>query len=175
MTAHLAALTGRAPADVAIRRDAAGRPFLDPPGPDFSVSHSGDVLLVAVAAGEGRVGADVERLRQRPRMERMAEARFPPPVAAAIRAARDERERLARFYAFWTAYEAFAKALGTGLALDPRRLDVTPAGDDGALSLSHPTAGKGPWTGRHLPLDGALACVVAAAPRCAVRRHKNGA
>ena len=168
--AELARVAGRPPEAIEIRRTAAGRPYLDPPGPAFSVSHTRDLLAVATApAGGGGLGVDIELLRPRPRLDRIAERAFPPAVAAQVACAASEADRLRRFYAFWTAYEAFAKALGAGLSLPARELAVAEvAGDPGALRLSHPAAGPAPYAGRRVALAGAAACVVAAAPACTV-------
>lgn len=114
---------------------------------------------------------DVERLRARRQLARIAERSFPAAVAAAVLAAADEAERLERFYRFWTAYEAFAKALGAGLALPARELAVSAGSEPDELVLSHPAAGDEPWAGRHVPLAGAIACVVTSAPRCTVTRR----
>lgn len=97
--------------------DRNGKPRLatDPGRLSFNLSHSGGLALVAVAPGDIEVGIDVERLRPRRDLARLAERWLPAADAAAVAAAPlDERERL--FYAAWTRHEARVKCSGAGLA-----------------------------------------------------------
>ena len=98
-----------------------GKPYL-PGGPSFNVSHSVEFLAVAVA-DEGRVGVDVERLRPVRRSDRVAARRFAPSEQAWL-GATGLRERDAAFLRIWTRKEAFAKALGSGLATPYRSFSV---------------------------------------------------
>ncbi|KAA9132920.1 4'-phosphopantetheinyl transferase family protein [Microbacterium caowuchunii] len=101
-----------------------GKPrFAATPDADFSVAHSGDVVLVAVGTGV-QVGADVEAAPF---------AAFDSPAltrrmctgaeTAALRAvpAPDRADAAA---SLWTAKEAFVKALGEGLRRDVRTVPV---------------------------------------------------
>ena len=109
----LARLTQVAARDIRFAYGAHDKPFL-PGGPSFSLSHSGKRVLIALAAG-GRVGADVERIRPVRRLEALAARWFAPGERAWLSAV-PEGEREAAFFAVWTRKEAFAKALGRGLA-----------------------------------------------------------
>jgi 4'-phosphopantetheinyl transferase len=101
-----------------------GRPKL--PGTDLhtSISHSGDVVGVALTAS-GPVGIDVEAVRDRdyaalvPRVCRPEER---PHVTSA-----------ADFYAYWTRKEAVLKATGDGLRRSMDTVAVTPPGTGPAL------------------------------------------
>lgn len=90
-----------------------GKPYL-PGGPSFNVSHSADFLAVAVTE-RGRVGVDVELVRPIKRSDRVAARRFAPAEQAWIATAGPD-QRDAAFLRVWTCKEAFAKALGDGLA-----------------------------------------------------------
>ena len=93
------------------------------PSVDVSISHSGRMLLVAVVRG-GRLGVDVEdepfdvfgrpslvrRMCSGPERDQLAS--LPEP---------SRRRTLARI---WTLKEAALKAIGVGLAVDPRRIVV---------------------------------------------------
>lgn len=107
-------LGGEAPELVA---DADGKPRLAeaPERLSFNLSHSAGLALVAVAAGGTPVGIDVERLRPRRDLARLAARWLPEDDAAAVAAA-TEAEREAVFYAAWTRFEARVKCAGTGLA-----------------------------------------------------------
>jgi 4'-phosphopantetheinyl transferase len=98
----------------------------------FNLSHSGDLALVAVARGGIEVGVDVERLKRRRDLVRLAARWLPAEDAEAVAtAAEDEREEI--FYAAWTRHEARVKCTGVGLSGPPppdnvvaRQLEVGP-------------------------------------------------
>jgi 4'-phosphopantetheinyl transferase superfamily len=120
---------GAAPGDggagIELRVDADGKPRLAvaPERLSFNLSHSGDLALVAIAPGGVEVGVDVERLRPRRDLGRLAERWLPAADAAAVAAA-GEAEREAVFYAAWTRHEARVKCTGTGIAGPPPGLEV---------------------------------------------------
>ncbi len=96
------------------------------PDVDVSISHSGRTLLVAVVRG-GRLGVDVEEepfdaFGRAPLVRRMCTASERARVAQLPDASR--RRALARL---WTIKEAALKAMGVGLAVDPRRIVVPDA------------------------------------------------
>jgi 4'-phosphopantetheinyl transferase len=128
----LPAAEGRAAARAALRTILAG--YLGEPEPDlapgpngkpglakaaerlsFNLSHSGGLALVAVVPGDAEVGVDVERLRPRRDLARLARRWLPADDAAAVAAA-PAAEREAAFYAAWTRHEARVKCTGAGLA-----------------------------------------------------------
>ncbi len=80
----------------------------------FNLSHSGDLALVAITPGGVEVGVDVERLRPRRNLVRLAERWLPPADAAAVAAA-GGGEREPAFYRAWTRHEARVKCTGAGL------------------------------------------------------------
>jgi 4'-phosphopantetheinyl transferase len=82
----------------------------------FNLSHSGRLALVAIAPGGVEVGIDVERLRPRRDLIRLAERWLPTDDAATIAATTDGAPREAAFYAAWTRHEARVKCTGEGLA-----------------------------------------------------------
>jgi 4'-phosphopantetheinyl transferase len=112
LRAALAERLGTPPANIALSLDPDGKPVLDSPRDlHFSISHTSGLGLVALS---GRpVGVDVEEVRPRERLERVAARVF----AAADRKRLGElrgREQLEFFYAAWTAREARLKA-GPGI------------------------------------------------------------
>ena len=84
----------------------------------FNLSHSGGLALIAVAPGDVEVGVDVERIRPRRDLARLAARWLPAADATAVVAAPPE-EREAAFYAAWTRHEARVKCTGAGLAGPP--------------------------------------------------------
>jgi 4'-phosphopantetheinyl transferase len=103
-----------------------GRPSLAPndannTAPSFSLSHSGDVAVVAVA-GEP-IGADVERVRPRRYLDAVAR-RILRDDEFARWAALAGDEQLVAFLRVWTAKEAYLKLLGVGITRALRDVDV---------------------------------------------------
>lgn len=96
----------------------AGKPFvaLDH-APRFNVSHSGDLVLLALHP-TCDVGVDVEQIRPARDLPALA-ARFLPAADAHAIAAAPEPDRAAHFFAAWTLWEARLKAAGTGLGSTP--------------------------------------------------------
>ena len=90
-----------------------GKPFLADIPLSFSLSHSGEWVVCALADRE--VGCDVERVR--PVRTAVAGRYFRPEEAATIAAAPTPDERYDRFFRYWTLKESFVKALGSGLRL----------------------------------------------------------
>lgn len=105
---------------VELRADKDGKPrlALAPERLSFNLSHSGELALIAIAPGGAEVGIDVERLKPRRDLVRLAERWLPAPDAAVVAAA-DEAELEPVFYAAWTRYEARVKCTGTGIAGPP--------------------------------------------------------
>lgn len=99
-----------------------GKPLCPDSGLHFSLSHSGNFVLCAVAARE--VGADLETLRTiRPalatRVCSPAELEYVCPQGVF------DSER---FLSLWTAKEAYLKYTGEGIATDLRRIETANAG-----------------------------------------------
>ncbi|HET6998259.1 MAG TPA: 4'-phosphopantetheinyl transferase superfamily protein [Solirubrobacterales bacterium] len=118
----------------------------------WSASNSGGLAAIAISAS--RVGIDIERRRERPRWERIAERFY----------SEDERRALAgsptRFLEFWTLKEAYLKALGLGLPGGLDRLECTglsPSVGAWSTSAAHPG-----WRFQNLrPQPGFVAAVAA--------------
>lgn len=83
--------------------------------PEFSLSHSGDYCALAI--GRSAVGIDIEKIRDVPQMNEIAQRHFAPAEFQQITALAGI-DRQAAFFASWTRKEAVAKALGFGLGLD---------------------------------------------------------
>ena len=100
-----------------------GKPRLVQPAAelDFSLSHAGSRLVLAVSSAP--VGVDVERLDRGAEsgVERLA---FAEDERAELEAV-PPGDRARAFLVCWTRKEAVLKALGHGLAVDPRGVSVT--------------------------------------------------
>ncbi|HWH20019.1 MAG TPA: 4'-phosphopantetheinyl transferase superfamily protein [Solirubrobacterales bacterium] len=110
----------------ALVADENGKPRLafDPDRLSFNLSHSGGLALVALAPGGVDVGVDVERIKERRDLARLAARWLPRPDALAV-AAVPPAEQAAVFYPAWTRHEARVKCTGVGLARTPPGPEVT--------------------------------------------------
>lgn len=108
----LGGVMGVAPARLEFSANEHGKPEVLG-GPPFNVSHSGDVVLVALASA-GRIGVDVELARDLRDLEALARGTFREEEVAAV-VTTPPHLRKAAFYRVWTRKEALLKALGVGL------------------------------------------------------------
>jgi len=118
---------GEDPARVPIVSNRHGKPFC-PDGPQFNLSHSGDLILLALHPLRP-VGVDVERQRLECNWEPIARRVLPAAELAAL-AALPAAQRPERFVQAWCRLEARLKARGCGLAgLERLRGETVIAGD----------------------------------------------
>ncbi len=131
----LALYTGYAPEDLQFVRSRPGKPGLAPEtsaGIEFSLSHSGDLALYAIAAGR-RVGVDVEAIEPLdPVDERISPSWLSPRELRALQSM-DPALRTRAFYSAWTHKEAYLKAIGLGFLRSPA--EVRARFDPGAASM----------------------------------------
>lgn len=128
--------TGIAPDRLVFATGAFGKPVLagleNPP--HFNLSHSGDLVLIAIA--DRPVGVDVETRRPLDSMAQMIDLAFTDTERAAL-ASLNGADRSAAFFDLWTRKEAVTKARGDGFRLVKTfSLPVGgPAGTQAAVSL----------------------------------------
>lgn len=109
---------GLAPRAVPLLATPAGKPFVAlQNAPRFNVSHSGDLVLLALHPTR-EVGVDVEQIRPARDLPALA-ARFLPADDAHAVATAPEPARATNFFDAWTLWEARLKAAGTGLGSTP--------------------------------------------------------
>lgn len=117
LRAALARYTGASPAALSFQLGAHGKPALvgEPDeGLRFNLSHSDDLLLIAIARGH-EVGVDLEHVRPILGMRQIAAALLTPADQAELdQAPPDLRDAL--FTQRWTRHEAIAKGEGYGMA-----------------------------------------------------------
>ncbi len=102
----LHALTGADPAAIVFAQQPGGKPYAPGLEAQFSLSHSGSLVLCAAASFP--VGADLQRHKS--------------VSDALLRRAREagyQGQGQADFFAWWTAQEAAGKLTGQGLSLEP--------------------------------------------------------
>jgi 4'-phosphopantetheinyl transferase len=141
-------------APVHVTRPPTGKPELV--GSDLAVSlaHSGEVVLVAIAQTR-EVGVDVEVLRPEA-------ARWSLVDHALTEHERQRLDVLAAptraecFLRVWTRKEAILKAAGTGLGIDPRRLELN---DLDVVAVPRQLGQADDWTLADVPLVDCAAAV----------------
>ena len=116
------------PAAVTLTYEANGRPILSRIHGDrlgFSLSHSDDLAVVAIADGLA-VGVDVER--RRPIDARALAQRYFTLAEIEILEQSDELQCRDLFYRIWVRKEAAAKALGCGIGAGVHRIETARCG-----------------------------------------------
>lgn len=128
----------------------------------FSLAHSGEHALVALALGR-EVGVDIEVIQLDVNALALGREVFPEETLAALRSLSGE-DRLRAFYRAWTRLEALLKACGAGFSLDPRRVPL-PLDATSPLQVNFACGEAGPpgrWTVYDLELPAGLAGALAA-------------
>lgn len=88
----------------------------------FNLSHSGDRGLLAIGSTAG-IGIDIETIRLPPDVRRLARSVFSADEIRTLDAIADDALSLP-FFACWTRKEAYLKAIGVGLTVEPNSVNV---------------------------------------------------
>ncbi|MBP3736706.1 MAG: 4'-phosphopantetheinyl transferase superfamily protein [Lachnospiraceae bacterium] len=121
-----------------IPRTAHGKPYI-PGEPDFhfSISHSGNYLLLAICRTH-EIGADLQEIRPvKPGIDAVASRFFSPAESVYLKKITDPAEKELTFFRLWSVKEAYLKYLGTGLAGNPAGFSavIPPGGLAGAVRV----------------------------------------
>ena len=118
----------------------------DAPGPEFNLSHSGHVGLLAVSRA-AVVGADVELHRELVEAGEIARSHFAPAEVKRLESLPTQAQHAA-FFACWSRKEAYVKAQGGGLniALDRFEVAFVPGEAPGIRSIEGSEAEAARWT-----------------------------
>ncbi|PJF29388.1 MAG: 4'-phosphopantetheinyl transferase [Phototrophicales bacterium] len=120
--------TKQQPQTLIFRYGIRGKPILDNVPFAFNLSHSDDVVMLAMAQAP-TIGVDVEQIVPMVEMRRVAADYFSMNEQIALFAL-PTHEQLPAFYRCWTRKEAYIKARGDGFALPLDQFDVTLIADD---------------------------------------------
>jgi 4'-phosphopantetheinyl transferase len=165
---------GRDASALTLLRSEQGKPRLDGgDDPEFSLSHSRDVAVVAVAAAP--VGIDLEHPRTPRHLERVARRILHRDTVGHIMALHGEA-RVAAFLDAWTLREAHVKAVGGGLFQTPDALPFDAALPcDGVLRRVRDRAGVRTWSvARFTTGSGGRAAIVVNGNASGLRIHEAG-
>lgn len=152
-----------------------GKPHMVTPDlarpPHFNLSHSGDVVVLAVSPTE--VGVDVESMREVANAERLARRFFSPAEHKIVHGLK-VADRGHAFLRIWTQKEAYLKATGLGVGMPLREVETEsdPEAPPRLLAIAGDRDEAGRWTLLEAEVPGAV-CIVAARgqmPTLEVRR-----
>ncbi|MDX1755447.1 MAG: 4'-phosphopantetheinyl transferase superfamily protein [Marinobacter sp.] len=153
------------PASLQFTQNAHGKPAIAPeqlPYPlTFNISHSGDLIGLAIAHGQD-IGLDIERLNPEIATHQLAQRVLSEREYLQLQAAAPARF-CERFFEFWTLKEAYLKARGMGLTIPLNSFSLQLAGQERTAVRWTPQQGgvPGEWSFRQFkPADnyaGALA------------------
>ena len=129
-----------------------GKPRLRPglPSLEFNLSHSGDLVVLAVARDRS-VGVDVEQMRYMPDALTIADTHFSAAEREGLRSL-SPVERQAAFFRCWTRKEAMVKAVGEGLgrALGSFDVDFAPGSKSALTRFDGRSGSVAGWSLRDL-------------------------
>ena len=119
----LGSYTGKEPNALVFGCTEFGKPFLSDPknsGIYFNLSHSGNLLLIAVTAGK-QIGIDVEKNENNIDISGIAALVFSVEEQISLSQSTDP---ILEFYELWTAKEAILKSTGFGFSYPSNRFSV---------------------------------------------------
>jgi phosphopantetheine--protein transferase-like protein len=124
--------------DIIINNDQSGKPYCNLKGVIISISHKDEVAIAAVADNSevAGIGIDIEEIQ--PRMRSMWEQFFTEnEQELAMRLASEQgKEQSTYFSHFWAVKESVLKALGVGLSVDTRQVEIVSLSPEGNIHLS---------------------------------------
>jgi len=156
--------TGLAPHLLRFHYNSYGKPTLaDESGgdqPAFNLSHSRGMVVYAVTKAP-YIGVDLEYMHQNIEFDQIVARFFSSREASLFRQLPSERKQEA-FFSGWTRKEAYMKASGEGLWLDPRSVEVTfaPGGPASLLSVAGVAREAQRWSLVDLPAPTGYAAAV---------------
>lgn len=120
LRSQLQQATEQAAADLILCEGPNGKPFLQDHAVWFNLSHSRDLAVMALSQEEP-LGIDVEFVDRTVDITGLAQSCFGPHENEALNALPAD-DHAARFFAFWTAKEAFMKLTGKGMTQAPKTI-----------------------------------------------------
>ncbi len=123
LRATLAPWLGCSPLEVTLRFGEHEKPHLDHETDlHFNLSHTRGGALIAFARG-AEIGIDIENITRSSDLDGIARRVFTDRERSALDALKGDA-KTSLFFRLWTAKEAFLKATGRGLSLDPASIET---------------------------------------------------
>lgn len=151
-----------APEQIVFLIDPRGKPYIenaDAPGSlHFNLSHSAGMALIGLAV-ERKIGVDLEFIDEGRNPGKLAARFFSAKETEAVAAA-PESERAGLFFRYWTAKEAYLKAIGDGIRrFEDIRKNIDPGG--GCCVIDGSGSQNDLWTVCNVPVCKDYAAAVA--------------
>lgn len=121
----LAQVLNEPPEQLNIKKTDHGKPYLaDTPGLVFNLSHSENMMVIAVA-WNCQLGVDIECCKSRGGLAGLVDKCFAEEEIVHWKQLPEDK-KVTEFYRFWTRKEAFVKATGRGIGLGLSRCVINP-------------------------------------------------
>ena len=117
--------------DLVLTKNEFDKPFVAGNPIHFNLSHSSSVAVLAISENEP-IGIDIELVDRKVEVLELGKMVFTENEIALLEKLPENKAKHL-FFKFWTAKEAYLKMLGTGLSLEPRKLQL---GFDGEKVIS---------------------------------------
>lgn len=144
--------------------DTYGKPFLACGSLHFNISHTADLLMIAVANFPD-IGIDVEAIKLRGNLDCLAVRCFAEAEYQAWRQLPDAQQEMA-FYRLWTKKEAFVKAVGRGVALGLEKCEVQLQAGGQLVNIPPEFGVATDWQISELPTNAASAAALVTSSCC---------
>lgn len=147
------------PERLTISRTDSGKPFLEESKIQFSVSHSNEKFGFALHSTH-KIGLDIQEIYPISSLDRVINNFFSDKEIDHLNSISDDHLLQDRFFAIWTAKEAYLKATGVGIEESFKRLSILPESEGFQIfSLDDPDQQE--WNLRSLDLAEGYRVVVA--------------
>lgn len=151
--------------------DTYGKPFLACGSLHFNISHTADLLMIAVANFPD-IGIDVESIKPRGSLDGLAVRCFTETEYQTWRELPGTQQEKV-FYRLWTKKEAFVKAVGRGIALGLEKCEVQlPAGGQ-LVNIPAEFGSAADWLITELPTNGDSAAALVTTSCCFNLRRRE--
>lgn len=157
------------PRALQFQADTYGKPFLACGSLHFNISHTADLLMIAVA-NFADIGIDVEAIKPRGNLDGLAARCFAETEYQAWRQLSGAQQEEV-FYRLWTKKEAFVKAVGRGIALGLDKCEVRLEAGGQFVSIPAEFGGAADWQITELPVNAESAAALVT-PNCSFALRK---
>jgi len=120
------------PNDLSIKYTLTGKPILPDFELQFNVSHSKDFLLCGISLTK-RIGIDIQEIYPISSLDRIINNFFSPTEIQYLRSLPSRELYQEKFFAIWTAKEAYLKAIGEGIQGSYNQLSTIPDSNDSKI------------------------------------------
>ncbi|MEO8231772.1 MAG: 4'-phosphopantetheinyl transferase superfamily protein [Ignavibacteriota bacterium] len=114
------------PSEIKLSLNQFGKPILDIAQHEnlkFNLSHSGNLIIYSFCLNS-EIGIDIEKIETSINHLEIAEHYFTETEKSYLKKSNNSKQLINRFFKIWTRKESLLKAIGTGLLLDLKQIDI---------------------------------------------------